>query len=92
MTRPLIFLGSSENILGFADLCWDQDIPIAGIIDKDYYLNTADIDGIPYIGAEDTADFADLAREHDFFVSITSIPDYDRNVSKRQLIDLKHIV
>lgn len=89
MTRPIIFLGSSETISIFADVCWDQDIPIAGIIDSDYYGNTDSIDGIPYIGSEKSVDFAQLKKTHDFFIGVNPIPGIDRNIYKRQMfIDL----
>lgn len=88
-TRPIIFLGSSDTISIFADVCWDQSIPIAGIIDSDYYGNTDSIDGISYIGNEHTADFDELKKTHDFFIGVNPIPGIERNIRKRQMfIDL----
>lgn len=85
MTRPVIFLGSSDTISIYADVCIDQDIPIAGIVDSDYFGNIQEIDGIPYIGSEKNFDFAQASASHDFFIGVNPIPDIPRNVAKRQM-------
>lgn len=90
MTKPLIFLGSSNQItIQLVDVCESLNITIAGIIDSDYFGNTDSLDGIPYIGSELDFDFEKLKDEYDFFVGVSHIPDVPRNIEKRlKFIDL----
>lgn len=90
MSRPLIFLGSSHQItIQFTDVCEQLGIPIAGIIDSDYYGNTESLEEIPYIGSEVTADFDKLKQDYDFFIGVSHIPELQRNIDKRlKFIDI----
>lgn len=85
--RPIIFLGSSQQIWEFLEVCDRTGQVPVGIIDKDYYGNTASIEGIPYIGAEDDMDFDELKKDHDFFVGISYLPPPypSRNKERRQM-------
>ena len=85
--RPIIFLGSSQQIWEFLEVCDRTGQVPVGIIDKDYYGNTASIEGIPYIGAEDAMDFDELKKDHDFFVGISYLPPPypGRNKERRQM-------
>ena len=84
MSKPLIFLGSSNQIeYQYRDLCERSGISIAGIIDDDYFGNTTDYEGIPYIESEVTADFKKLKEDYDFFIGVNFIPDIPRNVQKK---------
>lgn len=83
MTKPVIFLGASGGISNYTEVCMDRDILIAGIIDSDYFGNTADVEGIPIIESEKTADFTQLKHEYDFFIGINPIPTFPRNIAKR---------
>lgn len=49
-------------------------VPVHGIIDDNYWGNTADKDGIPFVGSEDTFDFAANKDNYTFFVSPSVIP------------------
>lgn len=83
MTKPLIFLGHSLQVLDFVDLCDRLGITIAGIIDSDYYTNTNEKDGIPIIGSELTANFNSLKETYDFFIGVNPVPTVSRNINKR---------
>lgn len=48
----MALLGSSANLTKVKDVCASRGIKIAGIIDSDYFGNTADISGIPVIDTE----------------------------------------
>lgn len=91
MKKPVIFLGESQQIIEIRETCDIMGLQVAGIIDDDYYGNTTDFDGIPYIGSERTADWSALKRDYDFFIPINPVPTLTRNVSKRknfiQLVD-----
>lgn len=84
MSRPLIFLGHSIQVIEFIDTCEMLNIPIAGIIDSDYYGNTEHYEDVPFIGSEHDVDFAALRRDHDFFVGVSPIPNVPRNLKKRR--------
>lgn len=84
MPRSLIFLGSSEQIIEIKETCDLIGIDVAGIIDSDYYGNTDNFDGIPYIGSEHTADWAALKTEYDFFIAVAAVPHVPRNIEKRK--------
>lgn len=84
MTKPLIFLGSSRQLTLPEEICLRREIPIAGIIDSDYYGNTSEIDGIPVIGSEKSANWDVLNREYDFFIGTNPIPTTPRDRQKRR--------
>lgn len=85
--RPIIFLGSSQQIWEFLEVCDRTGQVPVGIIDKDYYGNTASIEGIPYIGAEDAVDFNELKKDHDFFIGVSylPLPFPERNKERRSM-------
>lgn len=82
--KPLIFLGGSYQIVEIREVCDLLGIPISGIIDADYYGNTNQFDGIPYIDGEDTANWVKLKDQFNFFIGINPVPNYPRNVVKRK--------
>lgn len=55
-TKPLIFIGSNWDLWLLIEACEMHNITIHGIIDSDYYGNTADFDGIPFIDTEASFD------------------------------------
>lgn len=83
MNKPLIFLGCNSHITLYSEVCVRNNIPIAGIIDSDYFGNTPTLEGIPFIGSEKDIDFIELAKSHDFFIAVNPVPHNKRNVSKR---------
>lgn len=79
------------------DLCSFYNIEIAGIIDNDYWGNTADLSGIPVIDTETSFDdpvkLQHYRDNYNFFCATNWAPESDavtvRNKNKRmQLIDL----
>jgi len=90
MSKPVIFLGSSFQLFSFVDICNEQNIPMHGIIDSDYYGNTESFeDLLPYIDSEQTANWGKLKKEFDFFIGVSNTPTVPRNVIKRlNFIDL----
>lgn len=83
MTRPLLLLGHSIHVIDIIDLCDRLSIPVAGIIDSDYYGNTAEYEGVPFIGSEATVDFRDLKKTYDFHLGVNPVPGVQRNIEKR---------
>jgi NDP-sugar pyrophosphorylase family protein len=55
MKTKLIFLGHSANIKRLIDIAKDQ-YDILGIIDDNYFGNTDELDGLPFIGTEKNID------------------------------------
>lgn len=89
MSRPIIFLGESQQIGEIKETCDLLNMPVEGVIDDDYFGNTESIDGIPVIGSELTMDLKTLARDHDFFITVNALPSVPRNVQKRKkFVDL----
>lgn len=92
--KPLIFLGSSHNMTRFVDLCCILNIEVAGIIDNDYWGNTANLANIPIIDTEQS--FQDLEKlkyysnEFNFFCASSWTPEPNpvdiRNREKRSLL------
>lgn len=82
--KPIVFLGSSDQIIEIKETCDLLSQPVAGIIDDDYHGNTADLNGIPYIGGESTTDWSALLKDHVFFVPVNPVPNIPRNVHKRK--------
>jgi len=89
MPKPLIYLGSSHNLEFYNFVANQNDIPIHGIIDSDYWGNTDRFYDTPVIGSELDFDF-DAAREKfSFFVASSAVPTVPRDRFKRQkFIDL----
>ena len=94
--RPLIFLGSNSIMEKYTEVCEEQGITVHGIIDQDYYGNTAEIGGVPVVDTEDCfsdQDKLDYYRNNfNFFCATNWTPLQDpisiRNKDKRQrLID-----
>ena len=89
MNKPIIFLGSGQQITELAEVCDLAGQSVAGIIDSDYYGNTADYQGIPYIGREDDFNFSDARDKYDFFVGSSPVAGMPRTVQRRrQFVDL----
>lgn len=87
--KPVVFLGSSRIVLDLEEMCERQGLTVAGIIDSDYYGNTVDFDGIPYIGSEHSADWSSLKQQYSFFLGVNTLPDVPRNTEKRlRFIDI----
>jgi acetyltransferase-like isoleucine patch superfamily enzyme len=90
-SRPVILIGSNLALFYIKDTCRDLGITIHGIIDSDYYNNTAEIEGIPVIGDErlfDDESWVALAKEkYSFFIATNYLPQKNsvdkRNVQKR---------
>jgi hypothetical protein len=96
-SKPLIFIGANSALFILTDLCEQHGIRVAGIIDKDYYGNTDDINGVPVIDTEesffDAARLAEYKRNYNFFLATNWTGNLDdvqtRNRAKRQyLIDV----
>jgi acetyltransferase-like isoleucine patch superfamily enzyme len=94
--RPLIFLGSNSNLHKISEACEDHGIAIHGIIDSDYYGNTASICGIPVIDSQscfDNPERCEYYRSNFNFICVTNwnpeqTPVNIRNRKKRfELID-----
>lgn len=90
-SRPVIFVGSSSNMSRFADVCAINGIAVAGIIDSDYWGNTAELEGIPVIDTElsfqDPVKLLHYSENYNFFCATTWMPDntsvHIRNREKR---------
>jgi hypothetical protein len=96
-SRPLIFIGSNSHLCFFTDACELHDIKVHGIIDSDYYGNTAELEGVPVIDTE--ASFEDPKKleyyrnNFHFFLATNWVADSDsasvRNKHKRdRLIEI----
>ena len=53
MTKPIIFLGSNIVMNVYLETCHENNIPIHGIVDNDYYGNTESICDIPVVNSVD---------------------------------------
>lgn len=74
MYKPLIFLGSNSNIGLFVDTAEEMGMTVYGILDDNYYGNTESIDGIPFVGSEESFDFDKERDNYIFFVAPSVIP------------------
>jgi UDP-3-O-[3-hydroxymyristoyl] glucosamine N-acyltransferase len=91
-SKPLIFLGSSQGISIYIECCESIGIEVAGIIDNDYYGNTATIEHIPVIDGNgaflDVEKIAYYRENFNFFCAVNWLPMQDeistRNRKKRQ--------
>lgn len=89
MNKPIIFLGSAQQITELAEVCALTGQKIAGIVDSDYYGNTVDQRGIPYIGSDLDFDFSSAANDHDFFVGSSPVFGMPRTIQRRRyFVDL----
>jgi acetyltransferase-like isoleucine patch superfamily enzyme len=89
MKKPIMFLGSGQQITEFAEICDLNGQSVAGIIDSDYYGNTTDYQGIPYVGREDDFDFSDACDKYDFFIGSIAVAGMPRTIQRRrQFVDL----
>lgn len=89
MSKPIIFLGSGLQITEFAEICDLAAQSVVGIIDSDYYGNTTDYQGIPYVGREDDFDFSDASDKYDFFIGSAAVAGMPRTIQRRrQFVDL----
>ena len=52
MSNSLIFLGTCANIIRYKDAAERQGLTVAGILDSDWFGNTADFQGIPILDSE----------------------------------------
>jgi NDP-sugar pyrophosphorylase family protein len=87
---PLVFVGSNSNILQMADICRLQNIPIAGIIDNDYWNDTESVSfkGIPVIGSEHNWHWS---KDYCYFVATHWVPDRT-DVQKRNYHKKLHLI
>lgn len=83
MHKPIVFLGTSTNLEIFIRVCTLRNIPVAGIVDSDYYRNTDTKNGLPVIGSEDSFDFEAARDQYDFFVGMSWSSLDLRSKSKR---------
>lgn len=83
--KPLIFLGSCHVMEKFTDVCYENDIEVAGIIDSDYYGNTEELCGISVIDKFDNIE--KYKDDYNFFCATNFVPKRDpiniRNTEKR---------
>lgn len=95
--RELALLGSSVNLTKVKDICAHYGIKIAGIIDSDYFGNTAAISGLPVIDTEHSLADPHCAEHYrsnyNFFCAVNWTPEKtvvgQRNRKKRDsFIDL----
>ena len=87
--KPVIFLGTSANLEVPLRICQLCNIPVAGIVDSDYYGNTDTKNGIKIIGGEDTFDFDAARDKFDFFIGQSFSTQDIRSRKKRlQYIEL----
>ena len=83
MNKPLIYLGCTANLGIFNFVCEQNNIRIHGIVDNDYWGNTAELQGIPVVGGEASFDFASAKDHYNFFIASSVIPAVPRDRVKR---------
>ena len=81
--RPVIFLGTSTNLEVPLRICQLSNIPVAGIVDSDYYGNTDKKNGVEIIGSEHSFDFDAARDQFDFFVGQSYSTQDQRSRKKR---------
>jgi acetyltransferase-like isoleucine patch superfamily enzyme len=95
--KPLIFLGSSWVLELLTETCAENSIDVAGIIDSDYFGNTASLCGLPVLDTETVFEQSEkleyYKKNFTFFCAVNWQPIQDsinqRNCKKRKyLIDL----
>ena len=96
-SRPLIFIGSNSHLCFFTDACELHGITVHGIIDSDYFGNTAELEGIPVLDTENVFDNPEkldyYKNNFHFFLATNWVADSDafatRNKHKRdRLIEI----
>lgn len=88
MSRQLIFLGTSSNIIRYKDAAERQGLTVAGILDSDWFGNKEEFQGIAVLDSEKNLD--KYKDDYDFFIATNwSIdPNHARDTVKRKkLID-----
>jgi hypothetical protein len=93
-SKPLILIGSNSALFLIQDICDQYDIKIHGIIDSDYYENTAEVGGIPVIDTElsfnNATKLANYKENFNFFLATNWQPDRDpiseRDRNKRKML------
>jgi carbonic anhydrase/acetyltransferase-like protein (isoleucine patch superfamily) len=95
--RPLIFVGCNYAMLIQKEVCDENGIEVAGIIDSDYFGNTSNLFDIPFIDTEESFNDLDKLKYYrdnfNFFCasnwSPENNPEQKRNREKRhRLINL----
>lgn len=83
MNTDVIFLGCNHNLQQMVDICQHNGLTVRGIIDSDYYNNTAVICNVPVIGSENDYVFD---RNVVYFNAVNWAPgsSNSRNVVKHQ--------
>ena len=81
--RPVIFLGTNTNLDVPLRICHLRNIPVAGIVDSDYYGNTDKKNGVEIIGSEQSFDFDTARDQFDFFIGQSSSTQDQRSRKKR---------
>jgi acetyltransferase-like isoleucine patch superfamily enzyme len=81
--RPVIFLGTSTNLEVPLRICQLRNIPVAGIVDSDYYGNTDKKNDVQIIGSEHSFDFDASRDQFDFFVGQSYSTQDQRSRKKR---------
>ena len=83
MNKPLIYLGCNSNLYIFNAVCKQHGIVIHGIVDDDYWGNTAEYCGVPVVGGESSFDFESAQDQFDFFIACSVAPTVPRSRAKR---------
>lgn len=89
-TKPLILIGSNSALWFIQDMCDRLGITISGIIDSDYFGNTAQLHNIPVVDTElsfeDPVKLAHYKENYNFFLVTNWFPAgiADRDADKRR--------
>lgn len=92
LTKPLLFLGSNSNLQIFIETAQRQGLTVAGIVDKDYFGNAAELHGLPVVGSElefeDSEKLADYQKNYNFFIATNWSNDvaHIRDTEKRKYL------
>lgn len=90
MTKPLVFIGTNNNLKIFTETAERQGFHVAGIIDDDYFGNTEYYNDIRVIGSHsqllDPTEVENWIQKYEFFIATnwSNIPDHVRDTQKRQ--------
>jgi len=94
-SRPVIFLGHNSALFMLTDICKQHGIDIAGIIDSDYFGNTAELDGVSVIDTElvfeDPSRLEYYKNNFNFFVATNTVSNQDAT-TKRNNEKRKHLI
>lgn len=98
-SKPLILIGSNSALWFLKDMCNQHRIRIHGIIDDDYYGNTAELDGIPVIDTEtalqsDQAKLNHYKQNFNFFLATNyvSVSTEIQQRNNRKLLLLRNLM